>query len=120
MTNAFERDIIRIAGLPTGKTLAYFQGYPNQPRSALVGGGAAAKSFNREIEAFLFSACALGARGSHPLLGSSAPLEGRGGDLLPAHRAKLSLGVKWKRGRERSLKRRARAVLGERSTRARF
>lgn len=33
-------------------------------------------------------------------LGIRAPLEGRGGDLHPAHRAKLSLEVEWKRGRE--------------------
>jgi len=53
-------------------------------------------------------------------LGTCAPLEGRGGDLLPAHREKLSLEVKWRRGTEQSLKRRARAVLGERSTRANY
>ena len=52
------------------------------------------KAYVLERRPFLF------AKSKPNSLGACASLEGRGGDLQPAHRAKLSLEVEWKRGRE--------------------
>ena len=72
------------------------------------------KAYVLERRPFLFC------QSQNDCLGIRAPLKGRGGQTFPAHRSKARLEVEVETRQRASSKRKARAVLGELSARARI